>query len=159
LNLPISFFAGQALDRLGLSLILQAGVEDKAEIRRDIVAEADVGAEIVRLMLVLFGMSFSRASIVPAGSLAKASSVGAKTVKGPGPESVSTRPAALTAVTKVPKLPTAMAVSTMFFSSEGADDPAKTIVPMATKRTRITYTCIFLIKNLQFLAVLGAPGR
>ena len=38
---------------------------------------------------------------MPAGSLAKASLVGAKTVNGPGEESVSTRPAALTAATRV----------------------------------------------------------
>src|ERR1700684_147458 len=38
---------------------------------------------------------------VPAGSLSKASLVGAKTVKGPGPDRVSTRPAALTAATRV----------------------------------------------------------
>ena len=37
---------------------------------------------------------------MPAGSLAKASLVGAKTVNGPGPLRVSTRPAALTAATK-----------------------------------------------------------
>ena len=36
-------------------------------------------------------------STVPGGSLAKASSVGAKTVKGPLPERVSTRPQAVTA--------------------------------------------------------------
>ena len=38
---------------------------------------------------------------MPAGNLAKASLVGAKTVNGPGPSSVETRPAALTAATKV----------------------------------------------------------
>ena len=38
---------------------------------------------------------------VKAGSLAKAALVGAKTVNGPGPDSVSTRPAALTAATRV----------------------------------------------------------
>ena len=36
----------------------------------------------------------SRLSRVPAGRAAKAASVGAKTVKGPGPFMVSTRPAA-----------------------------------------------------------------
>src|SRR5438270_4028939 len=40
-------------------------------------------------------------STVPAGSLAKAALVGAKTVNGPGLDSVSTRPAALTAATSV----------------------------------------------------------
>ena len=38
---------------------------------------------------------------MPAGSLAKAASVGAKTVNGPRPASVSTRPAAFTAATSV----------------------------------------------------------
>ena len=38
---------------------------------------------------------------MPAGSAAKALLFGAKTVNGPGPSSVSTRPAALTAATSV----------------------------------------------------------
>ena len=41
---------------------------------------------------------------MPAGSLLNASLVGAKMVKGPGPESVSTRSAALTALTSVEKI-------------------------------------------------------
>jgi hypothetical protein len=40
-------------------------------------------------------------STVPGGNFAKAALVGAKTVKGPGPCRVSTRPAALTAATSV----------------------------------------------------------
>src|SRR5271156_6792391 len=40
-------------------------------------------------------------STVPFGSLAKASLLGANTVNGPGPDSVSTRPAAFTAATSV----------------------------------------------------------
>jgi hypothetical protein len=52
-------------------------------------------------------------SSVPGGRAANASSVGAKTVKGPSPRSVSSRPAAWTAVTSVVKSPAAMAVSTM----------------------------------------------
>src|SRR5580698_5514166 len=44
---------------------------------------------------------FSNVSTVPAGSLAKASLVGAKTVNGPAPFRVSTRPAAFTAATRV----------------------------------------------------------
>ncbi len=58
-------------------------------------------------------MSLSNASTVPAGSFAKASSVGAKTVNGPTPLSVSTNPAALTAATRVLKEPALAAVSTM----------------------------------------------
>src|SRR3954447_10081344 len=61
--------------------------------------------------LALFS-GFSRLSSVPAGRAAKAASVGAKTVNGPGPLSVSTRPAAWTALTNVPNWPAATAVST-----------------------------------------------
>ena len=43
----------------------------------------------------------SSESTAPAGSSAKAALVGANTVKGPAPFSVSTRPAALTAATRV----------------------------------------------------------
>src|SRR6478609_2746783 len=50
---------------------------------------------------VSFSLSASSASIVPAGSFANAASVGAKTVNGPGPDRVSTRPAAFTAATSV----------------------------------------------------------
>src|SRR5277367_6448112 len=52
-------------------------------------------------------------STVPAGSFAKASSVGAKTVKGPGLLRVSTRPAALTAATRVLWIGELAAFSTM----------------------------------------------
>ena len=45
------------------------------------------------------------------GSLAKASSVGAKTVNGPGSFRASVRPAASTAATSVSKRPSAVAVS------------------------------------------------
>ena len=48
------------------------------------------------LQLVLFAMS-CLPSTVPAGSLAKAASVGANTVSGPLPERVSTSPHAVTA--------------------------------------------------------------
>ena len=44
---------------------------------------------------------FNRVSTVPAGNAAKAALVGAKTVKGPAPCSVSTSPPALTAATRV----------------------------------------------------------
>jgi hypothetical protein len=53
------------------------------------------------LVKVSLFSGFTRVSTVPAGSLAKAALVGAKTVKGPGLESVSTRSAALTAATSV----------------------------------------------------------
>ena len=45
------------------------------------------------MSLALFS-GFKRLSTVPAGSLANAASVGANTVKGPVPFSVSTNPAA-----------------------------------------------------------------
>jgi len=58
-------------------------------------------------------MSDNKASTVPSGSLAKASSVGAKTVKGPSPLRASTKPAACKAAAKVVKRPSATAVSTI----------------------------------------------
>src|SRR5581483_2048603 len=63
---------------------------------------------------------FRSDSTVPAGSLLKASSVGANTVKGPLPFRVSARPAACSAAAKVLKVPAATAVSTMSFCAEPA---------------------------------------
>ena len=59
---------------------------------------------------------------MPLGSLANASSVGAKTVKGPSPFRVSVRPAASMALARVLKEPAALAVSMMsaLASLEGA---------------------------------------
>src|SRR3954449_4776384 len=79
--------------------------------------------------------SLSRPSTVPAGSLANASSVGAKTVYGPAPLRVSTSPAAVAAVSRVLNDPAAAAVSTMSFiaaadaigASEAAMDSAGAI--------------------------------
>ena len=45
-------------------------------------------------------IEFHLPSTVPAGNLANASSVGANIVNGPGPDNVSTKPAALTAAIK-----------------------------------------------------------
>ena len=59
-------------------------------------------------------MSFRRASIVPLGSAAKASSVGAKTVNGPS-SFVSVRFVALRAVRSVVKFPFSSATFTMVF--------------------------------------------
>ena len=52
--------------------------------------------------------------------MAKASLVGAKTVKGPAPARVSTRPAAVTAATSVLNLSSPTAISTMFLVALGA---------------------------------------
>ena len=62
---------------------------------------------------VSFGMSLRRLSTVPAGNLANASSVGAKTVNGPAPLRVSTSFAAVSAAASVLKLPAETAVSIM----------------------------------------------
>eukprot|EP00900_Chrysochromulina_parva_P018519 jgi/Chrpa1/26669/Chrysochromulina_OHIO_Genome00008204-RA len=62
--------------------------------------------------LALFS-GLRRSSMVPAGSLAKAASVGANTVKGPTLFMVSTRPAAPSAAARVLKAPAPPAVSTM----------------------------------------------
>ena len=56
---------------------------------------------------------------MPLGSLAKAASVGAKTVNGPLPRSVSVRPAASMAAVRVLKLPAAAATPTMSPLSAG----------------------------------------
>jgi len=56
---------------------------------------------------------FNSVSTVPAGSAAKPSLVGAKTVKGPGELKVSAKSPATTAVTKVDKSSTDCANSTM----------------------------------------------
>ena len=63
---------------------------------------------------------------MPAGSAAKASSVGAKTVNGPSERSRSASPAACTAATSVWNL-AATAVSTMF----GLPRPSKKGLPLA----------------------------
>merc|ERR1711935_137397 len=59
----------------------------------------------------------SREASVAAGSAAKASLVGAKTVKGPVPESAVTSLPALSAVTRVDRSGMPAASSTMFFSA------------------------------------------
>src|SRR5688572_4441320 len=71
----------------------------------------------------------SNDSTVPAGNFAKAASVGAKTVNGPAPCSVSARPAALTAATRVLKLPFSEATCTMFFGvvATGVDAHAESV--------------------------------
>ena len=52
-------------------------------------------------MSVSAGMSFNNAVTVPAGKLLNALSVGANTVKGPGPDNVPSKPHASIAVSKV----------------------------------------------------------
>src|SRR5215210_3199166 len=64
----------------------------------------------------VFVLRIEHPSTDPLGSLANASSVGAKTVKGPLPFRLSTRSAALTAATSVSNL-AAIAVSTMSFAA------------------------------------------
>src|SRR5579871_3252702 len=66
-------------------------------------------------------------STVPAGSLAKASLVGANTVNGPGPDSVSTRPAAFTAATRVVWSFELTAFWTIFFDGYIGAPPTSTV--------------------------------
>jgi len=51
-------------------------------------------------MLVNDGISFSKASIVPAGNASKAASVGVNTVNGPSPPRVPAKSAAITAASR-----------------------------------------------------------
>src|SRR6201991_4347447 len=69
----------------------------------------------------------TRVSTVPAGSLANASLVGANTVNGPGPDSVSTRPAAFTAATSVVWSWDCEAFSMMFLDGYIAAPPTVTV--------------------------------
>ena len=64
---------------------------------------------------------------MPAGSLANAALVGANTVNGPGPESVSTRPAAFTAATSVVWSFEFTAFWTMFFDGYIGAPPTVTV--------------------------------
>src|SRR6201996_2452769 len=66
---------------------------------------------------------FSSVSTVPAGSFANASFVGANTVNGPAPSSVSTKPAAFTAATSVVWSCEFTAFSTIFFEGYIAAPP------------------------------------
>src|SRR4051794_38110234 len=65
--------------------------------------------------------SLRRPSSVPAGSAAKAASVGAKTVKGPSPWSVPTSPAAVAAARRVLNDPASVAVATMSLAMAAVD--------------------------------------
>ena len=78
-------------------------------------------------MFVNAGMSPSSASTVPSGRLANASSVGAKTVNGPSPCNVSTRPAASSAATNVVNLPSLTASSTMSGCATGSGSVVSSI--------------------------------
>ena len=61
---------------------------------------------------------------MPAGRAANASSVGAKTVNGPSPLRVSTRPAAVAAVSRVLNEPALVATSTMSPASAAMEGAA-----------------------------------
>ena len=92
-------------------------------------------------------------STVPGGSLAKASSVGAKTVKGPGLLSVSTRPPALTAATRVLLIGELTAFSTMVLLGYMAAPPtvgsccarALREVMARTAMARVARTVFFMV--------------
>ena len=74
----------------------------------------------------------SSVSTVPAGSLANASLVGANTVNGPLPDSVSTRPAAFTAATSVVWSLELTAFSMMFLEGYIGAPPTSTVISLAT---------------------------
>ncbi len=78
---------------------------------------------------------------MPAGSFANAASVGAKTVNGPGPLRVSTRPAALTAVTSVLNWPAPTAVSTMSWAAYAAWPATSAAAAAANLSVRNGFTC------------------
>src|ERR1019366_1952465 len=77
----------------------------------------------------------TRVWTVPRGNLSKASLVGAKTVNGPGPSRVSTRPAALTAATRVVWSLEFRAFATIFFDEDMAAPPTMGLAPAETTPT------------------------
>src|SRR6202044_4069909 len=79
------------------------------------------------LVSVALFSGLSRLSTVPAGNLANAALVGANTVNGPGPDSVSTRPAAFTAATSVVWSLELTAFCTMFFDGYIGAPPTVTV--------------------------------
>src|ERR1700756_1468633 len=83
------------------------------------------------LVSVALFSGLTSVSTVPAGSLAKASLVGANTVNGPGPSSVSTRPAALTAATSVVWSLELTAFWMMFFEGYIGAPPTMTVASLA----------------------------
>jgi hypothetical protein len=82
------------------------------------------------LLVLRFEEGFQRAR----GQFAKTSSVGANIVNGPGPLNTSTRPAAFTAVTRVPKC-AETAVSTMS-AADAVDATAKARAPASNTGKR-----------------------
>src|SRR6187399_1302994 len=100
----------------------------------------------MRRSLALFS-GLSSDSTVPAGSLAKASSVGANTVNGPAPFSVVTRSAAVSAAASVLNEPAATAVSTMSFdcADTGAAPAATTAATANAAAANEPITYVFNI--------------
>src|ERR1700743_168991 len=83
------------------------------------------------LVSVALFSGFTSVSTVPAGSFAKAALVGANTVNGPLPSSVSTRPAAFTAATSVVWSFELTAFWMMFFDGYIAAPPTITVFSSA----------------------------
>src|SRR5579885_1046598 len=110
--------------------------------------------------VVLFS-GLSSVSSVPDGSAANASFVGANTVYGPGPDSVSTSPAALTAATNVEKSELDEATWTMFWvgADAGAADIAAEplgllVLPHAATVRALKATAITARFLANFISVL-----
>merc|ERR1719273_300484 len=90
------------------STVLPAGISP---------ALTGTGNTCLKRTAVRASLSSKRPPKASAGTLANASLVGAKTVNVPSPLRVSTRPAALTAVTRVDKLGVAIAAAAMLGNS------------------------------------------
>src|SRR5579864_2541787 len=99
---------------------------------------------------------FSSVSTVPAGSLANASLVGAKTVNGPAPLSVSTRPAAFTAATRVVWSAELTALSIMSLVGYIGCPPTMGVLS-AAKAVRATAAMLNSRTALRFIKCLLRP--
>src|ERR1700733_9137439 len=98
---------------------------------------------------------FSSVSTVPMGSFANASLVGANTVNGPGPFSVSTNPAAFTAATSVVWSAELTALSTMSLLGYISMPPTQTVLAaQAVADASARVIAITLIRFFIFFEVL-----
>ena len=88
---------------------------------------------------------------MPSGNLANAASLGANTVKGPSLFSVSTRPAAFTAATRVVNSPAATAVSTISCFSPWCPAKAELKIPSVIHADRNNVLMVFICVSVYLI--------
>jgi hypothetical protein len=123
-EISVLVIVAESLIVVELPVVLSLRVEDSTDfaVVRVITLEALIVPEITWYLRILDSVSlFSglrRLVSTPAGSLLKASLVGARTVNGPLSDRVSVKSAALMALTRVDKVDSELAVPTMLVWAE-----------------------------------------